>query len=564
VEQAEQAQGTGASIDELPAPLLAIDAAGGCVLNRRAVEVLGPPAVRTSVLELFASADREPVAHLLAAARDGGLGSGVFRLEADEVIDDGATSDGSTPEGVQVDVGTRATLARFCELSLGRADETGVVVHALALDVTDAVRDRGVLEAAVPSAWIVDDRARQLWGPVGHSLESTSEAYQQGTMADRLHPEDMSTAIDAFFAALAEPGGRRTLEARGRHPLKPTTWTTSEYEFANLTEDPRVGGLVIITKQTHDREDVASLARTSGAHLSVAEAAPVGIILTGPHGLPIHFNEAARKLLPGAGIDDDGLLERDWTKLAARGDEDRLHALLAETVETCSQRSMLARFSPRHDLDLWVLTTISPRLAEDGRQVGLVITLQDVTAEIEAKEQLERAQQQLLHLANHDPLTGLVNRARLADELAARLHDRPEGRGLALLFCDLDGFKAINDRFGHGAGDELLAAAASRLSATVEQRCDDAVVARVGGDEFVVVVEGADEGLERAAGEIGGSLVDALGRPFDTGAGRGTIGVSIGIARARDGDDPESIVQRADVAMYEAKALGRGRVVHAA
>ncbi|GIF20395.1 diguanylate cyclase (GGDEF)-like protein [Actinoplanes tereljensis] len=153
-----------------------------------------------------------------------------------------------------------------------------------------------------------------------------------------------------------------------------------------------------------------------------------------------------------------------------------------------------------------------------------------------------RAEQALHRLANSDPLTGLPNRTALVDALHSAL---AEPADLAVLFCDLDGFKPVNDRLGHAAGDELLIAVADHLRHDLR---DGDLVSRFGGDEFVIVTHGAD------AVEVIADRIRALAARTLQAAGTDVrIGVSVGVAHARPGDTTDDILTRADMAMYEAK-----------
>lgn len=159
--------------------------------------------------------------------------------------------------------------------------------------------------------------------------------------------------------------------------------------------------------------------------------------------------------------------------------------------------------------------------------------------------------------ALHDALTGLPNRILLQDRLervvtgiSRRVH------GVAVLFLDLDGFKAVNDRFGHDAGDDLLQQFAERLEGCMREMD---TVARFGGDEFAVVLPGeTDRDRIRARAE---AIMAEVTRPFVLGAGPAEIGVSIGVAIAPpDGSAAAELLRKADVALYRAKAEGKGRV----
>ncbi|WP_436529333.1 diguanylate cyclase domain-containing protein [Actinoplanes sp. HUAS TT8] len=157
-----------------------------------------------------------------------------------------------------------------------------------------------------------------------------------------------------------------------------------------------------------------------------------------------------------------------------------------------------------------------------------------------------RAAEQALHrLATRDSLTGLPNRAACLDHLSAAL--QPDGP--AVLFCDLDGFKPVNDRLGHAAGDELLIAVADRLRGCVRE---NDLVSRFGGDEFVLICQGPDA-IEAVTTRIAAMTAE----PFTAGGEQVRIGVSVGAAEARPDDTVDTVIRRADLAMYEAKKSKR-------
>jgi diguanylate cyclase (GGDEF)-like protein len=176
-----------------------------------------------------------------------------------------------------------------------------------------------------------------------------------------------------------------------------------------------------------------------------------------------------------------------------------------------------------------------------------------------ADEELNRRQRELAFLATHDELTGLPNRTLILDRVAQlMLRARREQTPIAALFIDLDNFKAINDSLGHAAGDELLRAVASRLTAVVRE--SDAV-GRLGGDEFVVIASD----LTFASGPelIAERLLEALDQPFKlAGPGQSALKVtaSIGVA-AGDRESADELLRDADIAMYQAKWDGRHRYV---
>ena len=159
------------------------------------------------------------------------------------------------------------------------------------------------------------------------------------------------------------------------------------------------------------------------------------------------------------------------------------------------------------------------------------------------------------YLARCDPLTGLANRTVFLERVdEALLVSRRQGGPLAVLFCDLDGFKTANDRFGHGAGDEVLSETALRLRGCVRARD---TVARLGGDEFAVLLE--DVGDARGAQEVADRILAAAMAPFDIAGRSVRIGVSIGYALSSGEEGASVLLRNADLAMYQAKSAGKNR-----
>jgi cyclic di-GMP phosphodiesterase Gmr len=163
----------------------------------------------------------------------------------------------------------------------------------------------------------------------------------------------------------------------------------------------------------------------------------------------------------------------------------------------------------------------------------------------------DRRREEVLHQrAQTDLLTGIANRGALFDALHRRLEDGP---GCALLFCDLDQFKEINDEHGHAVGDRILAEVAARLVALAGPRD---LVARFGGDEFVILCPRPDEA---ALAELVARVATEVGRPFTGPDGPLSLGVSVGIAIGRAGESGDELIGRADRAMYGAKTHQRRR-----
>ncbi len=193
-------------------------------------------------------------------------------------------------------------------------------------------------------------------------------------------------------------------------------------------------------------------------------------------------------------------------------------------------------------------STREPYDADDSKALETLAAIG--SASLNRRRQADK----MAHLARHDALTGLVNRAVFADRLDHALAARSRPGKLAVLYCDLDGFKAINDRLGHESGDQLLIAVADRLRGCV--RAGD-TAARLGGDEFAVLLEAMPEPQD--AQFLAGRVLEAFRVPFTLGGLELRVRVSIGIAYDTDERRGVDLIRSADTAMYRAKALGKGR-----
>jgi diguanylate cyclase (GGDEF)-like protein len=191
----------------------------------------------------------------------------------------------------------------------------------------------------------------------------------------------------------------------------------------------------------------------------------------------------------------------------------------------------------------FVLVTRQPMA--DG---GWLATHEDIT-------ERRRTEAEIVHLARHDALTGLANRAEFnakLEEACKRL--KRNGSGFTVMMLDLDRFKAVNDTLGHPAGDQLLLEVGRRLQSTI---WETDVLARLGGDEFAIIQEGGPSQHEGATA-LALRIIDAITRPFDLNGNQASVGTSIGIVLAPEHDiEPEGLLKRADLALYAAKANGR-------
>jgi diguanylate cyclase (GGDEF)-like protein/PAS domain S-box-containing protein len=188
---------------------------------------------------------------------------------------------------------------------------------------------------------------------------------------------------------------------------------------------------------------------------------------------------------------------------------------------------------------------LATNLLDDASVQGIVLNTRDVS-------ERKRLEEQLIHQAFHDPLTGLANRALFRDRVSHALAlAQRRGHPITVLFLDLDDFKLVNDSLGHAEGDRLLIAAAERFLSCA--RSTD-TVARLGGDEFAILIEGG-EGRDGLLERLSAAMVHA----FSLSGNQVRVTASIGVATATGGDGADDLLRNADVAMYEAKRHGKGR-----
>ncbi len=277
---------------------------------------------------------------------------------------------------------------------------------------------------------------------------------------------------------------------------------------------------------------------------SIADA----VIVTDVHGNLTQLNSAGEKLLGQQSADILGKplssvlpLLSEATRLPV--DAAVWKSILGENIATPGEPCILLNAIGHEAV---IMISAAPIRDRHSKATGSVVVLHDVTK--------ERTRLHLLaYQATHDTLTNLPNRTLFLDRLAHYLaHARRHDEKLAVVFLDLDGFKAVNDKFGHSAGDSLLKSVAQRLKRCV--RKDDSL-ARLAGDEFTLILAGPD--AERGADHVAAKVIGELCTPFEIDGKEIQIGTSVGISvYPDDGSDVDVLVQKADIAMYRAKADG--------
>lgn len=302
---------------------------------------------------------------------------------------------------------------------------------------------------------------------------------------------------------------------------------------------------------TEAREAEIALLQAHNRYRQLTAALQQVVFETDLEGRITFINAAGDKL---AGGDASSALGQPWISLLHPEDREILHRAFIELVS--GQRRQLqqdVRLAGAGSPPQWVSASLIPLTSDtDSRRHGVLGTLFDIND----RKQSEHA---MRHQALHDPLTGIPNRLLLIERLEQALaRARRQSTQLAVLFVDLDDFKRVNDQYGHLAGDHVLRCAALRLR---EQVRDTDTVARIGGDEFVVLLEPVTD--QAGVTLVANKLVAAMAQPFELvlPGGRSTcrIGASVGIAIApRDGNTVDALLQKSDSRLYHVKASGKG------
>ncbi|MBU2985092.1 EAL domain-containing protein [Saccharophagus degradans] len=276
----------------------------------------------------------------------------------------------------------------------------------------------------------------------------------------------------------------------------------------------------------------------------LADLAPVGILQTNSDWSGIYANDRWCEIAGRSMIDT---LELGWLSAIH---PDHFHDVIEPLRTAICEGKEFKReclFLKPNNEQTWVELHARPQISSKGDITGFIATILDCTFRHEAEDKLRE-------LAEHDPLTGLANRAMFQHRLEHGLSRTHRHGSLALLCLDLDGFKNVNDTLGHDCGDNLLIEVAKRLTRCVRE---EDTVARVGGDEFMILIEGLKDA--QVAAEVSEKILTSLEPPCSINHQEVFISTSIGITFATKGDknDSKSLMKQADMALYRAKHEGR-------
>ncbi len=367
----------------------------------------------------------------------------------------------------------------------------------------------------------------------------------EGGIFSLVHPDDLEIAATGLGAILdgtlgpADPVELRLRSADG-------TYWDFECVGQNLGDHGAIGGVVITARNiTRRKQTEAALREAQERFRAAFQHAPLGLAMLTLEGRLHDVNPAGCKLL-GFGRDD--LLGTQFDSHVHPDDRRVVIDTLAQVIAGEAGRQIEHRLL-HHDGDLlWTLTDAALIRAVDGTPMHVVVMLANITERKESEELLS-------YSATHDVLTGLWNRSAFTDRLEHALARRTDPGSTALLFIDLDRFKMVNDTLGHQAGDAVLIEIANRLN-WVTREAD--TVARIGGDEFVVLCE--DLASPHDAIEVAERAAVAIESPIVIGNTTTGVGASIGIALSDGAQDAEALLRNSDAAVYRAKSNGRSRI----
>ena len=352
------------------------------------------------------------------------------------------------------------------------------------------------------------------------------------------HPDDRLALREILFA---RPSPRGTIERCLRFRQADGRWLPTELWFGRPEQD----NMVCVLRDVSRRLLTEATLRDSEARFRlITENAGDMIVRTRADRSRAYVSPASEALLGFAPAEMQGL---DFLAMVHPDDRAEVEARYARFCATGGRTTTCYRLRRKDGAYVTVEAAWVTVPAESGDGNEVVAIVRDVSAR-------KAAEARIAFLARHDPLTGLANRMLFQERAEDALRRVGRGETMAVLCLDLDRFKSVNDTLGHAAGDALLRAVAERLGACARE-VD--TVARLGGDEFALL-QVAISRVEDAA-TLAARVLEVLSGPYDIAGQTVRMGASLGIAIGpRDGTAYEALMQKADVALYRAKAEGRG------
>jgi diguanylate cyclase (GGDEF)-like protein/PAS domain S-box-containing protein len=375
---------------------------------------------------------------------------------------------------------------------------------------------------------------------------SGSEALGDGWSAT-LHPDD-SERVAAEWAAASAEGRDSVVEYRFLRPDGSVTWVKG-YASAVYGPEGLLGWVGSLLELTEYRAAVEALTTERETFRAAFDDAPIGMALVAPSGRFLRVNSALCEIVD---YSEAELLGMSFQDITHADDLDADVELVRQLLRGEIGSYLLEKRYLRPDGSAyWAEISVSLIRDNRGEPLHFVVHVEDINERKLAERRLRRE-------ADHDPLTGLLNRRRLLEELESTIAKaRRHGTTADLILLDLDRFKTVNDRLGHAAGDRVLVAAAQALRHRLRK---SDILARLGGDEFAAIIEtdGAPASGERIARELLAAV--RAGEPA-TDTSPISLTASAGIVAIAAGTTAAAALDAADQALYRAKDAGRNRTV---
>jgi diguanylate cyclase (GGDEF)-like protein/PAS domain S-box-containing protein len=438
---------------------------------------------------------------------------------------------------VSDDAGPSHFLSQMIDISERKAFE-----DALA---TSEERFRSLSASAPNGIYALDLQGRLLYAN-DRLVELTGLSHDQLTgtgWLDMIHPDERERVVSESGPAAVER--RLATEFRIVRPDGAVRWVRTRASELRGGSGEHAGFVGSLEDVTSELEALREISAREAEYRMLAENSSDFLARHAPDGTYRYCSPACVAI---TGYSPEELIGTSPFRLVAAEDRDAVRAYARLVSEREEPATAAYRLRCKDGQLRWLETTA--RAVRDDAGVRELVS---VTRDISERKQAEI---ELSHAALHDTLTGLPNRALFLDRLglALRRTERRSG-SVAVLFCDLDRFKVVNDSLGHDAGDRLLVDVAGRI-VTALRPAD--TVARFGGDEFTILCE--DIAGEIEAATIAQRIVDVFRDPFLLEDGEVFLATSVGIAIARGNDDrAEDLIRDADAAMYRAKERGKGR-----
>jgi diguanylate cyclase (GGDEF)-like protein/PAS domain S-box-containing protein len=403
-------------------------------------------------------------------------------------------------------------------------------------------------------------------GGLGLAEVGLTRSLLEGKTVFEVFPPDVAQAIEGpYRQALAGHESRMDVPYEGRIFLQRLAPVYDDYGKV-------IAGFGFTQDVTSEREAQVALAESEERFRLAFDHAPIGMALVSMEGRFLQVNHALCQITGCSASELQASTVADITEFEDQAaDVVAWERLLGGETATYTLEK---RYISDGGAPVWVSESATLMRHQDGSRNYFLLQVIDISEQKQAEADLADERRRLIAAALTDELTGLPNRKALLDRLKIALaRARREGRDIAVLYCDLDGFKRVNDTGGHVAGDAVLVATKSRLERVLRK---GDTLARVGGDEFVVIIEtgrstenGSPAHVDlsaerRLAVRIAERIGEALREPVSIGGIEHVITASIGITFAGQGSeaslDLETVIQEADVAMYRAKVQGKDRV----